>query len=858
MKRRRRLTVFVMCAGCLLMAIPASAQTSVSQWLVLGPMPAPALSADADSTALPDGLLSFDATWPSAGDRVSWFNGQSYTWERRGADGGSLSLAGGNRTVAYVLAYLTADQWQKAAVDLSGDGDRRAWLDGKPVSGDVELEQGTHWLLIETRPDGGDWNVSASIQPSMHDARVSASIDPRRAPRLAELEALPSVTGIEADPMGRRGAFLIRQEDTANDRWTTRMEIRDLTDGRVIQELGLSEQAANPVWSRDGARLAFTTRTDQSGGAGSDIWIWDPEGRGARRILRNERGASSLQFSANGDWVYFTGTVRPDSAANTMTGAARLTDVWERWSFWKDKAQLRGVHVEQGTRVTLAGEADYSVVSPALSPDGGTFVYGREVRLTERPFLRVELWLLNAHTLESRKLIDLPREAFSAPSGYSWSPDGGSVAFCATAKNLINAEDPEFNVFESELYTVSLTQPRLVSLTSGSVPTPGALGCAPDWQRDGHIYVAVPSGSRNVVARTIAPITGTSANVGLETLPLPAGETVGPYDVANEALIVAVESPVAPQSVYRTSVSGGSSTVLFEPAATALQQMAMPAMQEWTFTDPDGWEIDGWYLTPPNFDVSRTYPVVVWYYGGTIATSRTFDRRLAAYAAQGYVVYVLNPAGAPGWGQEFSNLHTNDWGFPAGSDIIEGVTKFAEAHSFVDAERLGNFGHSYGGFMTMHMATRTDIFAASASIAGISNIAGYWGAGWTGYSYTDGTCPGCYPWNRHDVYVHRSPIFAADEIDTPMLLIHGTDDTNVVPTESEQMFTALRVLGKEAELIRFFGENHGVNSKPSVQHARDMVLFEWFDRYLRDRPEAWRARWGEASGPKSMDEATGR
>ncbi len=198
-------------------------------------------------------------------------------------------------------------------------------------------------------------------------------------------------------------------------------------------------------------------------------------------------------------------------------------------------------------------------------------------------------------------------------------------------------------------------------------------------------------------------------------------------------------------------------------------------------------------------------------------------------------------------------MHIGDWGYPAGSDIIEGVTAFAEAHPFVDASCIGNSGHSYGGFMTMHLLTRTDLFAASASIAGISNIAGYWGAGWTGYSYTDGTCPGCYPWNRRDLYVDRSPLFHADKITTPLLLIHGTEDTNVVPTESEQMFTALRVLGKETELIRFFDENHGVASKPSVQHNRDIMMFEWFDRYLRDRPDAWFSRWGVDSGPKTVD-----
>lgn len=825
---------------------PSSAQTAVTEWLVLGPLPAPAIPAGAEEGAVPAGSLDFDTRWPSDGDSVSWFDGAWYRWQRPGVRGGTLRPSGSGRTVGYAATYLTADRWQQVEIAVEGEGKRRVWLDGEPLPTDVSLTQGTHWLLIETRPDEtGAWTLSVHIDPKTDGARVSASSDPRRAPTLAELERLASVTGVEVDPPGRRAAFLIRNTDTANDRWVTSLEIRDATTGRVIRDLGLGTQASNPVWSRDGSQLAFTTATDKEGASGSDIWVWRPDAGSARRVLRAEPGVSSLQFSADGAWLYFTGTVKPDSAKNTTGGAARLEDVWERWSFWKDKAQLHALHVDQGTRVTLAGDAEFSVGAPALSPDGRTFVYTREIRFPERPFIRVELWTLDVATLESRKLIELPHEAFNGPRAYAWSPDGSFIAFCGSAKNMLAVEDPRFNLFESALYVVPVEQPRLVPVDRGSVPSLGALGCAPIWSADGRIYVAVQDGSRIIMARTSARVGASPRDATLETLPLPAGETMGPHDVAGSVLIGAFESPAAPQSVYRMDMSSGESTLLFDPTENALAQAEMPAMHDWSFTDSDGWEIDGWYLTPPDFDPTSRYPMIVWYYGGTLATSRTFDRRLAAYAGRGYVVYVLNPAGAPGWGQEFSNLHIDDWGYPAGSDIIEGVKRFVEAHPFVDGDRIGNFGHSYGGFMTMHVATRTDLFAASVSIAGISNIANYWGAGWTGYSYTEGTCPGCYPWNRHDVYVERSPLFHADRITTPVLLIHGTDDTNVVATESEQMFTALRVLGKEAELVRFFGENHGVGSRPSVQHTRDMILLEWFDRYLRDRPAAWLARWGD-------------
>jgi len=235
--------------------------------------------------------------------------------------------------------------------------------------------------------------------------------------------------------------------------------------------------------------------------------------------------------------------------------------------------------------------------------------------------------------------------------------------------------------------------------------------------------------------------------------------------------------------------------------------------------------------------------MIVHYYGGTLPMKKEFEERLLWFAANGYVVLMTNPAGTPGYGQKFADYHANDWGFPAASDIIEGTQQFLREHRFVDAARVGNFGHSYGGFMTMHLHTRTTLFRTGISLAGISNIANYWGAGNSGYSYTDGTCPGCFPWKRKDVFVDRSPLFAADQVKAPLLLIHGTGDTNVVPTESEQMFTALRMLGREVELVRVAGENHGINSRPSVELGRDGAMLDWFDKYLRDRAEAWSARW---------------
>ena len=281
--------------------------------------------------------------------------------------------------------------------------------------------------------------------------------------------------------------------------------------------------------------------------------------------------------------------------------------------------------------------------------------------------------------------------------------------------------------------------------------------------------------------------------------------------------------------------------------ASLYPDLRVPEAHEWSFTASRGDQIKGFYFLPAGYDPSansaeeqKALPMIVYYYGGCSPTARILEYAypIAALANMGYVTLVLEPSGATGFGQEFAARHVNTWGDESSDDIIEGVQRFCEEHSFVDASKIGCMGASYGGFMTQYLQTRTDIFACAISHAGISNITSYWGGGYWGYSYGECAEYGSFPWNNPDLFTKHSPLFNADKIHTPILLLHGTIDTNVPPTESQQLYNALKILGREVTYIQVDGENHIINDYKKRQDWSE-AIYAWFAKHLQCDSTWW-------------------
>jgi dipeptidyl aminopeptidase/acylaminoacyl peptidase len=319
-------------------------------------------------------------------------------------------------------------------------------------------------------------------------------------------------------------------------------------------------------------------------------------------------------------------------------------------------------------------------------------------------------------------------------------------------------------------------------------------------------------------------------------------DVIGQFDLSRNKQMAAFTGSSAsdPPKAYILNIKSRKSQLLHDPAENEYTDVTFGKVERWTFKNQKGQLIDGRVYYPPNFDPKKKYPCIVNYYGGVTPISREFGGRYPKnlWAAQGYVVYVLQPSGAIGYGQNFSALHVNDWGIMVADEIIDGVNKFLAAHPFIDNRRLGCIGASYGGFITMIIQTRSNLFSAAVAHAGISSISSYWGEGYYGYEYSAYAAANSYPWNRKDIYINQSALFNADKITTPMLLLHGADDTNVPPGESMQLYTALKILGREVEYIQILDQDHHIMTY-NRRKIWTRTIMAWFDRWLKDQPEWW-------------------
>lgn len=513
----------------------------------------------------------------------------------------------------------------------------------------------------------------------------------------------------------------------------------------------------------------------------------------------------------------------------------------DRLSGWRNGNYLSKYDLATGKVQQLTfGHHDLNLQD--ISEDGKKIIFSTsETAITERPFTKSSFFQYDF----TNNTIDSIWINTSFISSVKYSPDakqllvlGAPAAFNKLGENI--GKHSYSNDYDVQAYLYDFSSKKVTPLTRNFNPTIQQA----QWNAtDNTIYFKASDRDYERVYRY------SLSDGSFEMLPLSI-DVVQQLEISGNGQYAVYRGMTAsyPSRAFVLTMKSKESVVISDPEKEKMSSIALGKVLDYNYKAKDGVTIYGRYYLPNDFDENKKYPMIVYYYGGTTPTQRTFGANWNHnyWTALGYVVYVIQPSGTIGFGQEFSARHVNAWGEKTADDIIQGVKGFCKSHSFVNAKKVGCLGASYGGFMTMYLLTKTNIFATAISHAGISALSSYWGNGNWGYGYSGVATADTYPWNNPTFYTEHSPLFHADKINTPLLLIQGEVDTNVPPGESMQMFTALKILGKPVAMIRVKNEDHIITE---YQHKKDWnySIMAWMAKYLQDDSSWWESMYPESS-----------
>jgi dipeptidyl aminopeptidase/acylaminoacyl peptidase len=814
-------------------AAPAVAAASV---LRLGPLPpSPVGELDGRVHASADVVPEIDPRgWlPGAGDDVP-LPGHDAEWRRVSTSGGAITLD--EPGVWWLAARLVSGRWAEVTVD-AGD-DATVWVDGVAATDDVALPAGACFVFARVEADSAGAVVSLTASG---DTDLAWDLEPRLdVSRFDRARGFSSLGSLAVAP---RGALVAYHHSRRNPTGEGRRGQTVVIDGRgepVAADLG--GPGARPLaFAPDGERLLLRRHGDD----GADLLLWTAPRGPVTTIVTDEPGLGLARFDPAGERLLLA-TTRGLDAADPDPAQRRWDALRERVSDWSPRPHLQVVDIATGARRVLTAPGDWTLDDAAWLPDGRGVVYARTLPQTGRPWFHTEIRVVDLATGEDRLAADFTGGWEVRPQALTPHPDGRRVAFIGPP-DQVGGGRAEHNVYHKQVWLLDLQTGEFTRRTNGMRYAFEAGRGLPAW-RDGGKRLLLPAGagSRDVLVSLKADGDDWTA----EEVPTADGTGGGwALDPRAEAVAYVVADPQTPGRLMLQAL-GGRTRELAAPDRDLASRLDLASAEDASFTGPGDQPIEAWWYRPvgaraDDLPARAAAPLIVYYYGGSSPTTAGFNTTHQFWAANGYAVLVINPRGASGYGDAFADHHAGDWGPVAAGDILAGADALLAAHPELDPARVGCYGGSYGGFMTMYLVGHSDRFAAAVAMYGIADLATYWGQGAWGWTYGDMAVGGRMPWEHPEYFTERSPLFAAGDVQTPLLLLHGDADANVTPGESAEMFTALQVQGKPVEMVTFAGEDHGIAGTWESYRSHRTMMLEWFDRWLKDQPAAWEHRWAD-------------
>lgn len=792
------------------------------------------------SNLIKENYINLSELKPEENHSLEW-NGKSLKWNKAiVSKKGFLSTNGTTNQLNYFATYINVDEWSKAKLITETFPVLEIYLDGKRIASnykqgnteaiklttDISLEPGKHCIIIKALSLNKKKSFKLQLQAendwTKNDFEVS--ISPVQYITINKILDGVKVKSSVLSADGKLALINYSRTLPPSDKTENWKEIQSVLNGKILYSFRGSN-LSRIKWLPSGNKISYTKNYNGE----TSLFVFDFKKGEEREVINDINNFEGYNWTPDAKTIIYS--VAKDHSKEWKI--RKIQGLEDRLPGFRYRSFLYKLDIESGVKQRLT----YGKLSTQLndiSVDSKRILFSQSrPDYKEYPYSKQNLYEMNLETFELNTVWEdklFGGSAQYSPDGTQILVQGGPSCFGKLGENI--GAQKLANNYDGQLYIMDLKSKKIEPISLKFKP---AISSTSWNKRDGNIYF---NANDKDYVRLFKYDTQNKAFTKLNI----KDDVVKNFNVSEEGSILSYIACriSSPYKAFIYDLNTQKSSLISNPEKETFAQVKFGKTEDWNFTKKDGKTIIGRVYYPPNFDANKKYPMIVNYYAGTVPVERSFGGRypLNLYAAMGYVVYLLQPSGATGFGQEFSAEHQNNWGITTADEIIEGTKKFAASHSFIDADKIGCIGASYGGFMTMLLQTRTDIFAAAISHAGISDITSYWGEGYWGYSYSVNASGKSFPWNNRKLYIDQSPLFNADKVTTPMLLIHGSADTNVPLGESIQMYQALKLLGKNVDFVQVKNQNHQILSY-TQRILWNNTIFAYFAKHLKDKNQWW-------------------
>jgi dipeptidyl aminopeptidase/acylaminoacyl peptidase len=664
-------------------------------------------------------------------------------------------------------------------------------------------------------------------------ARVADSAPPQARPSTAlrnitidDYFKIQDVSQPELSPDGLWVAYTVRTRMLKGDKNETRIWMVSAHGGDALPMSAEGVSSGHPRWSPDGKYLAFTSSRN---GGKSQVWLLNRLGGEAVKLTEIPQGVGDFEWSPDGTRLVL---VIRDPKAEDLEAAKdkdrpapakpKTQPPWviDRLQFKRDtigyldrhRTHLFVFDVAKKTSTQITS-GDFDDAQPAWSPDGKQLAFTSNRSQPDPDATRdSNIWVVAADNTDKGAHLTQITTNPAPDDQPAWSSDGKWIAY-------VTELDPHLFYYSTQHLAVIPFNGGTAKVLTLSFDRSIR---RPRFSSDGKFiyFTAEDDGTQNLCR---IAITGDEI-----TRPIGGRLNVSAFTVGKDGEIAAqISTPERPDEIFLQK--GSELTRLTKTNDELISQLRLSSPEYVHFRSKDGTAVAGYLYKPAGYDAAKKVPTLLHPHGGPVGQyTASFDHLVQLFAANGYAVLLPNPRGSSGYGQKFCAAIYADWGNKDYQDDIA-MVDYAVEQGIADPDKLGVGGWSYGGISTDFIIAQTTRFKAAISGAGVALLTSFYGHDHYQREYEIELG---YPWEHPALWDKISPFYRVKNITTPTLFMGGNLDANVPILGGEQMYEAMKALGRTTELVVYPGEYHGFTVPTHIKDRLGRYL-AWFGHYVK-------------------------